>query len=65
MGDHVSVNLDIVKLIEEKLKSLDDQRIEEIVNEVSQKELKHIERLGAILGFIIGCLQVVMLWLID
>ena len=57
MGDHVSGNLDIVKkLIESKLKSLDDKRIEDIVNEVSRRELKHIERLGAILGFVIGCL---------
>ena len=65
MGEHVSDNLDIVKLIEDKLESLEDRRIEEIVNEVSRKELKHIERLGAVLGFIIGCLQVIMLWLIT
>nr|AIE93741.1 hypothetical protein [uncultured marine group II/III euryarchaeote AD1000_39_G05] len=65
MGDHVSGNLNIVRLMEEKLSSLDDDRIEEIVTEVSKKELKHIERLGAVLGFIIGCLQVLLLWLIE
>ncbi len=65
MGDHVSGNLDIVKLIESKLKSLDDKRIEDIVNEVSRRELRHIERLGAILGFVIGCLQVVLVWQIS
>ena len=65
MGVHVSGNLDIVKLIESKLKSLDDKRIEDIVNEVSRRELKHIERLGAILGFVIGCLQVVLVWQIS
>ncbi len=65
MGEHVSDNLDIVKLIEDKLESLEDRRIEEIVNEVSRKELKHIERLGAVLGFIIGCLQVILLWLTN
>lgn len=65
MGEHVSGNLDIVKLMEEKLKSLDDERLEEIVNDVSKRELKHIERLGAILGFIIGCLQVVILWMTE
>ena len=65
MGDHVSGNLDIVRLMEEKLSSLDDERIEEIVTEVSKKELKHIERLGAVLGFIIGCLQVLLLWLTE
>ena len=63
MGDHVSGNLDIVKLMEDKLSSLDDERIEEIVTEISKKELKHIERLGAVLGFAIGCLQVLLLWL--
>ena len=65
MGDHVSGNLDIIRLMEEKLSSLDDERIEEIVTEVSKKELKHIERLGAVLGFIIGCLQVLLLWLTE
>ena len=65
MGDHVSGNLDIVRLMEEKLDSLDDERIEEIVTEVSRKELKHIERLGAVLGFIIGCLQVLLLWMTE
>ena len=63
MGDHVSGNLDIVRLMEEKLSSLDDERIEEIVTEISRKELKHIERLGALLGFVIGCLQVLLLWM--
>ena len=49
--------------MEDKLSSLDDERIEEIVTEISKKELKHIERLGAVLGFVIGCLQVLLLWL--
>lgn len=65
MGEHVSGNLDIVKLIETKLQSLDDERLENIVNEVSERELKHIERLGAVLGFVIGCLQVVIIFLIN
>jgi uncharacterized membrane protein YheB (UPF0754 family) len=57
--------MDIQPLIEKKHTSQDDERIEEIVTEVSKKELKHIERLGAVLGFIIGCLQVLLLWLTE
>ena len=65
MSEHVSVNLDINHLIEQKLGSLDDSRIEEIITDISKKELRHIESLWAILGFIIGCVQVILIWILD
>ena len=39
------------------------ERLEAIVNEVAKREFRTIERLGAVLGFLIGCLQLVILLL--
>lgn len=44
-------------LIEEKVNNFSLKELEEIVVAVSDRELKHIERLGGVLGFIIGLVQ--------
>ena len=36
--------------------------LEEIVNQVAKREFRTIERLGAVLGFIIGCIQLLLLY---
>lgn len=56
-----SVNLK--KLIEENIAAFDLERLEAIVNEVAKREFRTIERLGAVLGFLIGCLQLLILLL--
>jgi len=56
-----SVNLK--QLIEENIAALDLERLEAIVNEVAKREFRTIERLGAVLGFLIGCLQLLILLL--
>lgn len=55
-----SVNLK--QLIEENIAAFDLIRLEEIVNQVAKREFRTIERLGAVLGFIIGCVQVALFW---
>ena len=55
-----SVNLK--QLIEENIAEFDLERLESIVNQVAQREFRTIERLGAVLGFIIGCAQVGLFW---
>lgn len=50
-------NVDIQKIIEEKINELDLEKLEEIIIKVAKKELKHIEILGLILGAVIGVLQ--------
>jgi uncharacterized membrane protein YheB (UPF0754 family) len=55
-----SVNLK--QLIEDNIAAFDLVRLEEIVNQVARREFRTIERLGAVLGFIIGCVQVALLW---
>jgi len=56
-----SVNLK--RLIEENIATVDLERLEAIVNHVAKREFKTIERLGAILGFLIGCAQLVLFWI--
>ncbi len=51
------------QLIEDNIASFDLERLEGIVNAVAKREFRTIERLGAVLGFIIGCLQVALFWL--
>jgi len=50
-------NVDIQKIVEEKITELDLEKLEDIIIKVSKKELKHIEILGLVLGAIIGVLQ--------
>ena len=50
-------NVDIQKIIEEKINELDLEKLEDIIIKVAKKELKHIEILGLVLGGIIGVLQ--------
>lgn len=50
-------NVNIQKMVEEKINELDLEKLEEIIIQVAKKELKHIEILGLILGAIIGVLQ--------
>ena len=53
-----SVNLK--QMIEENIAAFDLDRLETIVNHVAKREFRTIERLGAVLGFIIGCIQVAL-----
>jgi uncharacterized membrane protein YheB (UPF0754 family) len=51
-----SVNLR--EIIESNIAAFDLDRLEAIVNQVAKREFRTIERLGAVLGFVIGCVQV-------
>ncbi|NLM11472.1 MAG: DUF445 family protein [Clostridiaceae bacterium] len=50
-------NLKISDMVAEKINALDLASFESIVLSVVNKELKHIEYLGGILGFLIGLIQ--------
>lgn len=60
MQFEASVNLK--EMIEEKIAAFDLDRLEAIVNQVAKREFRTIERLGAVLGFVIGCVQVALFW---
>ena len=55
-----SVNLK--QMIEDNIAAFDLDRLEAIVKQVASSEFRTIERLGALLRFVIGCLQVTLFW---
>lgn len=57
MISHATENLDISRMVVEKIEALDLASFEAIVIGVVKRELRFIEYLGAILGFLIGILQ--------
>lgn len=52
-----AAKVSIGTLVEEKINDFDFRKIEAIVFEVASKELRHIEWLGGVIGFVIGLLQ--------
>jgi len=57
MVKKASKRIDIQKMIEEKINQLDLLVLEDLIISVAKKELKHIEFLGLVLGFLIGIVQ--------
>ena len=49
--------IDIQKMVEDRINELDLYELEEIIIRIAKKELKHIEFLGLVLGFLIGIAQ--------
>ncbi len=55
---HKAVNeVSIADLVEQRLLTYDIEKIEDIILQLSKKELVQIERLGGILGFVVGFVQ--------
>lgn len=50
-------SIQLSQMIEEKINEFPLDKLEEVVLSIAKKELKHIEILGGVLGFIIGLLQ--------
>ncbi|WP_427339746.1 DUF445 domain-containing protein [Caloranaerobacter sp. DY30410] len=49
------------EMIEEKINSFELEKIESIIISIAKRELKHIEILGGILGFLIGIIQGILI----
>lgn len=52
--------IDIEKMVREKVEELDPLKLEGLLNSILKKEFKFIEWVGAILGFFIGLIQVLI-----
>lgn len=61
----VEEQLDIKAIIQSKVEGFDLSKLESLIQEVSAKELKTIELLGGVLGFLVGIAQVGFLVLIG
>lgn len=55
-------SVDLKQMIEDNIAAFDLERLEAIVNQVAKREFRTIERLGAALGFVIGCIQVALFY---
>lgn len=61
VADQFESHFDVRNLVKTRIHAFDLDRLEAIVNEVALREFRTIERLGAILGFTIGCAQLGLL----
>lgn len=61
-GKSIQEQFHISTMVEEKINDFPMDRLEQLILSVSARELKHIEILGGILGFIIGWVQVGILF---
>ncbi len=57
INDDIGKNFNIHDIVEEKVQNFSIEKLEDIVLSVSKSEFKNIERLGGVLGFVIGLTQ--------
>lgn len=62
LSGEMAGKFDIRSIVEQKISEFDLDKLESIVMGVSKREFKTIERLGAVLGFFIGVVQVVFFY---
>lgn len=60
-GEVLKQEVSLPRLVEEKLNAFPLEDLERVVFEVAAREIRHIEIMGAALGFAIGCVQAVLL----
>jgi len=63
--DTVEHKLDVSEIVREKVEAFDLTKLESIIHEVSARELKTIELLGGVLGFLVGLGQVALMLVVD
>jgi uncharacterized membrane protein YheB (UPF0754 family) len=58
VNDNIQQDLDVEKLVVEKVSNFSSDKLESILYDIMKKEFRFIEVLGAVLGFLIGLVQV-------
>jgi uncharacterized membrane protein YheB (UPF0754 family) len=53
-------DLDLEKIVTEKVASFSSEKLEDILNQITKKEFQFLEVIGAVFGFIIGLIQVLL-----
>ncbi|MEL0099608.1 MAG: DUF445 family protein [Opitutae bacterium] len=54
-------SIDVHALVRDKVATFSSDKVEELLIGFMEKEFRFIEKIGAVLGFLIGCVQVVLL----
>lgn len=57
--------LDLEKIVIAKVSSFSSDKLEEVLNQIMSKEFRFVEIIGAVIGFLIGTLQVLFTYLIN
>jgi len=52
--------LDLEKIVTEKVASFSSNKLEDILNQITKKEFKFLELVGAVFGMMIGIVQVLV-----
>jgi uncharacterized membrane protein YheB (UPF0754 family) len=55
---HLEEDLDLEKIVVDKVSNFSSDKLEEVLFQIMAKEFRFVEILGAVLGFLIGILQV-------
>lgn len=61
LSSELEEELDVHRMVEEKVAAFSSDKLEEILFSIMRREFKFVEIVGAILGFIIGVAQVLLL----
>ena len=61
---HLEKNMDVEKVVREKVEAFSSDKLEEMLLGIMRREFRFIEGVGAVLGFVIGLVQVGILWLL-
>lgn len=62
---HLREDLDLEKIVVEKIAGFSNDRLETMLNEFLTKEFRFVEVIGAVLGFLIGLLQILFTLLLK
>ena len=58
--NNLKSELDLEKIVVEKIKGFSSDKLETMLNQILTKEFRFVEVIGAILGFIIGVIQILI-----
>ena len=61
---HLEKNMDVETVVREKVEAFSSEKLEEMLMGIMKREFRFIEGVGAVLGFVIGLVQIGILWLL-
>ena len=56
--------MDVETVVREKVEAFSSDKLEEMLLSIMKREFRFIEVVGAVLGFVIGLVQLGILWLL-
>lgn len=60
MTEGMKQDLNVEKIVTDKVSGFSSDKLEEILNSIMSKEFRFVEIIGGVLGFLIGCIQILL-----